>query len=197
ARRCVAGFAAPLVGLMAVVQSQVVVDGFGGQHGGEVVGQRLHAVERAVAADANEPFDVQTPQPLHDFADGPRILGVNVIARAADDRAAASHLQLGDGGEQGVQADVRYARVEQTTEALDEAKHFDFALIGPYHSAVDGRVEGRRIAARGQDADAFHALHWPRGPRALDLRRWPENAYFGEHFLCHTRTDFGILRSEI
>ena len=99
ARRCVAGFAAPLVGLMAVVQPQVVVDGFGGQHGGEVVGQRLHAVERAVAADANEPFDVQTPQPLHDFADGPRILGVNVIARAADDRAAASHLQLGDGGE--------------------------------------------------------------------------------------------------
>jgi hypothetical protein len=49
---------------VAVVQAPVVVDGLGCQHGGQVFGQCLHAVEGAVAADADQPLDVQGLQAI-------------------------------------------------------------------------------------------------------------------------------------
>ena len=58
--------------------------------------------------------------------------------------------------EQRIEAHVRHARIEQAAEALDEAEHLDLALVGADHRAVQGGVEGRRVAAGRQDADAFH-----------------------------------------
>ena len=55
----VARFARPFVDFVQIVQPQVVVDRLGAQHGGQPVAQRLQAVERAVAADADQPFDAQ------------------------------------------------------------------------------------------------------------------------------------------
>ncbi len=54
--------------------------------------------------------------------------------------------------------DVRHARIEEAIEALDQADDLDLQLIGAHDRAVDGRVERGRIAARRQNADAFHSL---------------------------------------
>ena len=59
AGRLGAGHALPLVGLVPVVQAQVVVDGLGREHGGEELGEGLQAVQRAVAADADEAVDLE------------------------------------------------------------------------------------------------------------------------------------------
>ena len=52
----------PLVGFTRVIQAQVVVDGLGGQHGGQAFRQRLEAVQGAIAPHADEPFDPQLAQ---------------------------------------------------------------------------------------------------------------------------------------
>ena len=52
--------------------------------------------------------------------------------------------------------DVRHARVEQAVEALDQADDFDLELVGARDRAVNGGVERGRVAAGGEDADAFH-----------------------------------------
>jgi hypothetical protein len=53
--------------------------------------------------------------------------------------------------------DVGNAGIEEAVEALDEADDFDLELVGAFDGAVDGGVEGRRVAAGGQDPDALHA----------------------------------------
>ena len=141
---------------MPIVEPQVVVDGLGRQHGGKVIRQGLHAAERAVAADADQPLDLQALHPFGDFADRGVILGVDVIARGADDRAAHRGVELRDGGEQRVQPHVGHPRIEQAAEPLDEADHLDFALVGAHDRAVHRRVQSRRVAAGGQQTNTLH-----------------------------------------
>src|SRR5262249_1259204 len=148
--------AAPLVRLVAVVQAEVVVDRLRRQHGRQDVGEGLHAVEGAVAADADEAVDPQAVQPVGQRGDGRLVAGVEVVAGRAEDGAAEGFVQLGDGGEQRVEVDVRHARGEQAAEALDEADHLDAPLVGAGDGAAQGGVKGGRVAAGGQDADALH-----------------------------------------
>ena len=55
--------------------------------------------------------------------------------------------------------------VQQAAEALDEAVDLDPALVGAHHRALDGGVQGRRVAARRQDADPLHPrLPLPKSP---------------------------------
>ena len=84
------------------------------------------------------------------------VVGIDVVARRADERAALGRIELRDGLEQRIQMHVRHARVEQAVEALDEPVDLDPQLVGADDGAVDGGVERRRVAAGGQDADAFH-----------------------------------------
>ena len=89
--------------------------------------------------------------------------GIDVIARRADERAALGRIEFGNFLEQRIEMDMRHARVEQAVEALDEADDFDLELVGAHDRAVNGGVERGRVAAGGQDADAFHGLSAPAG----------------------------------
>ena len=123
------------------------------------------------------------------------VVGVDVVAGGADEGAAAGHVQFGNRGEQRVEVDVRHAGVEQAAEALDEAEHLDAALVGPGDGAVNGGVQGRGIAAGGQDADAFHGGSPPWGssgaaaapPDPLDHSL--AAIYCIEHFTCRPPPD--------
>src|ERR1700704_4875522 len=72
--------------------------------------------------------------------------------------------------------DVGHMRVEQAIEAAHQPHHFDAELIGPHDGAEDRGVQGRRIAAGSQDADASHqdspvAVRWPTPVKRNDLGR--------------------------
>ena len=168
------GHALPLVRLVAVVEAEVVVDRLRGEDDGESLGEGLEAVQRAVAADADEAVDLQVREAGGDLLDRLAVLGVDERARGADHRAAARGVELGDLGEEGVEVDVGDARVEQRRVALDEPVHLDAPLVRTHHRAVHRGVEGRRVAAGGEDADPLHAVtpRVPVGrrPRAADPR---------------------------
>ncbi len=68
----------PFVRLFEVIQAQIVVDGFGSQDAGEEFGEGLHAVDRAVAADANQPFDFELIEPLGDAFEFLGLLGIYI-----------------------------------------------------------------------------------------------------------------------
>ena len=84
------------------------------------------------------------------------LVRIDVVARRADERAALGRIEFGNLLKQRIQVDVRHARVEEAVEALDEAEDFDPQLVGAHDGAVNGGVERRRVAAGGQNADAFH-----------------------------------------
>ena len=70
----------PLVGFVEIVESQVVVDGFGGQHARKELGQRLHPVDRAVPADADQALDSQFFETLPDFFERLVLVRIDVVA---------------------------------------------------------------------------------------------------------------------
>ncbi len=160
----------PFVGLARIIQPEIVVDGLGREHGRQAFGQRLQAVERAVAADGNQPFDAQLLQSRRDQVELVGLVGVDVVPRRADERAALGRIELRDSLEQGIQVHVRHARVEEAVEALDEPVNFDPELVGAHDGAVDRRVERGRVTASRQNADAFHGFLFMSGasskPRA-------------------------------
>ena len=129
---------------------------FGASTVGQALGQRLQAVERAVAADADQSFDAQLVQARGDEVELVLLVRVDVVARRADERAALGRVELGNLLKQRIEVDVRHARVEEAVEALDEPEDFDPELVGAHDGAVDGGVERGRVAAGGEDADAFH-----------------------------------------
>ena len=65
-------------------------------------------------------------------------------------------IELRDLVEERIEVNVRDARIEEAVEAFDEAEDLDLELVGAHDGAVDGGVERGRVAARGEDADAFH-----------------------------------------
>ena len=66
----------PFVRFAGIIQAEVVVNGLGREHRRQALGQRLQAIERAVAADANQPLDAQLlqarrrPGPVRSFLSG-------------------------------------------------------------------------------------------------------------------------------
>ena len=77
-----------LVRLARVVQAEIVIDRLGREHRREALGQRLEAVQRAVAAHADEPLDAEPLQAVRHGVEIGRLLRVHEIARGADERAA-------------------------------------------------------------------------------------------------------------
>src|SRR5262249_50516121 len=150
-----AGDPAPLVGLVAVVQAEVVVDRLGREDGGEPLGQRLEAVEGAVAAHADEPRDLQAGHAVGHFVEGHGGPRVHEGPRGADHRAPAGRVELGDLGEQRVEVDVGDVGAQEAREALDEAVDLDAALVGADDGALDGGVEGGGVSPGGQDSYAL------------------------------------------
>src|SRR5262249_42860679 len=126
-----------------------------------------------VAADADEPFDLQASDAVGDGLDGPGVVGIDVVAGGAEDGAAAGGVELGDGAEQRGEQDVRHARVAEAAEPLDEADHTGAGLVGAGDGAVQGGVERGRVAAGGQDADALHGGA-PSGPASAPF--WSPSA---------------------
>ena len=84
------------------------------------------------------------------------LFGINIIARRADERAAFGRIEFGNGPEERIEMDVRHARIEQAVEPLDEAEDFDLELVGARDRAMNRGVERGRVAAGGENADAFH-----------------------------------------
>ena len=146
----------PFVGLARIVEAQVVVDRLGRQHGRQPFGQRLQAVQRAVAADRDQPLDAELRQTLGNQIELGGLVRVDVVARGADQRATLGGIELRDLLKQRIQVQVRHPRVEEAVETLDQAVDLDAQLIGADHGAVDRRVQRRRVTAGGQNADAFH-----------------------------------------
>ena len=155
----------PLVRFAGIIQTEIVINGLGRQHGGQALGQRLQAVEGTVAADANEPLDAQLFQPRLDNVEVLLVFRIHIIAGRTDERAALGGVELGDFLKERVEMNVGDARIEQAVEPLDEPENLDLELVRPHHRAVDGRVQGGRVAAGGQNADAFHTVRTPARPR--------------------------------
>ena len=126
---------------------------------GQALGQRLQPVERAVAADGNQPFDAELLQPRRDEVELVLLVRIDVVARRADERAAFGRIELGNLLKERIQVHVRHARVEQAIEALDEPVDLDLQLVGAHDRAVNGGVERRRVATGGENADAFHCCY--------------------------------------
>ena len=85
----------PFVGLARVVQAQIVVDRLGRQDGRQALGQRLQAVERAVAADGDQSFDAERREAVRDEIELGPVVRIDVVARRTDERAALGRIELG------------------------------------------------------------------------------------------------------
>src|SRR5436189_58911 len=81
----------------------------------------MTAVEGAVAADADQAFDPDLPETGVDEVELRFVVGVDIVARGADQRAALGGIELGDGLVERVEEHVGDAGVEEAVEALDEA----------------------------------------------------------------------------
>ena len=138
----------PFVRFARIIQAQVVVNGLGRQHDGQALGQRLQAVERAVAADADQPLDAQFFQARGDQVQFLLFVRVDIIARRTDERAALGRVQFGNLLKQRIEMNVRHARIEQAVESLDQADDFDLELVGARDRAVNGGVQGRACRRR-------------------------------------------------
>src|SRR5262249_41621312 len=96
---------------------------------------------------------------------------VNVVAGGADDGSPARRVELGDGGEERIEAYVRNTRIEEAAEPLDEPEYFDAPFAGAEYGSVNRGVERGGIAPGCQDADAFHGLRYP-GNSGIAGRTW-------------------------
>ena len=90
------GLADPLVGLVEVVQAEVVVDRLGGEDDGQVLAQGLHPVERAVAADADQAVDLEPLEAVGHARDRLDVVAVDIVARGAQDRPPLRRIELGN-----------------------------------------------------------------------------------------------------
>ena len=53
---------------------------------------------------------------------------------------------------------VRYPRVEEAIEALDESEQFNLELVRAHDGAMNGRVERGSVASGREDANTFHTI---------------------------------------
>ncbi len=146
----------PFIRLAGIIQAQIVIDGLGSQHGGQPLGNRLQAVEGTVAANANQPLDAEFFQTRFDHVEVLFVVGIHIIAGRTNERTTLGRVEFGNFLKERIEMNMRHARVEQAVEPLDQADDFDLELVGADHGAMNGGVQSRRIAAGGQDADAFH-----------------------------------------
>jgi hypothetical protein len=135
----------------------------------------LQTVQRAVTADANQSFDAKLFQARRDKVEIVFFVRVNKIARRANECAAFRRFEFGNILIQRIQMHVRHARIEQAVETFDEADDLDLELVGARDHAVDRGVERGRVAAGGEDSDAFHKLFFLVGKTGL-AESWQKTA---------------------
>src|SRR6185436_18952125 len=114
------------------------------------------AVERAVAADADEPLDAELFQAVHDGVEFFLVVRIDKIARGADERAALGRINFRNFLVERVEEEMRDAGVEEAVEALDQAQDLDLQFARANDGAVNGGVERRRIPAGGENGNALH-----------------------------------------
>ena len=104
----------PLIGFIDIVQAKVVVDRLWGKNAGDNLGNGLHTVDCAVAADANQTVKFQLPDvSSHKF----QFVGAGFIQVGSGRPQKSSTftgVQFRDRGEQGIQMYVRDSGIEQS-----------------------------------------------------------------------------------
>src|SRR5437870_5834228 len=84
------------------------------------------------------------------------VIGVHIITRRADQRAAFRWIELGNSLIERIQMNVGHPRIEKAIEAFDEAVDLDLELVAADNSPMNSGVQSRRIASCRQNANAFH-----------------------------------------
>ena len=102
----------PFVRFVGVIQPEIVIDGLGREHHGKAFGQRLQAVEGAVAADADQAVQAQFAQAGGDHVQLLGFVGIDKIARRPDERAALGRVQFGNRLEERIEMHMRHPRIE-------------------------------------------------------------------------------------
>jgi hypothetical protein len=121
----------------------------------------LHAIECTVAADADQPIDLQSSQSIDDLFDGDGVLMVYEITRRTDDRAASTTVKFRDRTKERIEPNMRHARIEKPAESFHDTDDFDLTRIGLNDGALDRRVQCRCVAASGQNSNAFQSSWLP------------------------------------
>ena len=122
--------AQPLFRLAGVIEAQIVINRLGRQHHGQPVAEGLQAVERAIAAHANQPLNPKLLQVQRHLVQLLLVVRIDIIARGTDQRATLGRFQFGNGLKEWIEMDVRDHRIEQAVEALDDAGDFQPELVG-------------------------------------------------------------------
>lgn len=148
----------PFIRFIGVIEAKVVIDRLRREHDRQSFHQRLQAIERAIAADADQPFQAQLADAGVNQVQLLLFVWIDIVSRRPDECAAPGRFQFGNGLEKGVEMDVRDLGIKQGIEPLDQAIKLYLQMVCPHHRAVNGSVKGRGIAAGGQNANPFHAF---------------------------------------
>ena len=130
----------PFIRLVDIVKPQIVIDCFGSQYAWKVVAQRLHSVDRSVAADTDQPFDSEL---LHSPGNGLEhlfVFGIDVGSRRADDGSAQARVEFGNRREQRVQSDVWQPWADHPVEAFEQSVNLDAQFVGFLHGSEQCRI---------------------------------------------------------
>ena len=73
-------FQSQFIDFIEIVQTQIIVDCFGGQHTREKLGQRLHPVDRPITTNTENSVHFQRVKALFDFGHDRHLAGINVSA---------------------------------------------------------------------------------------------------------------------
>ena len=157
-RRSRVGPPHPFVRLAGIIQAEIVVDRLRGKHRREPLRQRLQAVERAVAADGDQPVDVQPLQASGDEVEFSAPVGIDVVPGRADQGATLRRVKLGNALKERVQMNMRNAGIEETVKSLDKTVEFDFQLIGPNDRTVNRGIKSGSVASCSKDPNPFHCI---------------------------------------
>ena len=131
----------------------IVVDGAGNTHHGDApLAQILGAPEGAVAADGHDA--VQSQQLAGIIGLLLPCLGAELLAAGGIQDGAAPVDDAADAGA----VHLHEVAVDEALPAAADAHHLDAPAQGAAHHGADGGVHTRRVAAGGQDTDAFYCV---------------------------------------
>ena len=131
----------------------IVVDGAGdAYHGDAPLAQILRAPEGAVAADGHDA--VQSQQLAGVIGLLLPCFGTELVAAGGIQDGAAPVDDAADAGA----VHLHEVAVDETLPAPANAHHLNAPAQGAAHHGADGGIHARRVAAGGQDANAFYCV---------------------------------------
>ena len=113
-------------------------------------------VERTIATDTDESLDAELVQSRDNQIKVFLLFRVHKIARRPDQRTALGRVEFGNFLKERIEENVRDAWIKKAVEAFDKADDLDPELVRAHHRARNSGVKCGRVAAGGEDADAFH-----------------------------------------